>query len=192
MPARILTVFREGGDYRPEHVERLRQQCAQHAPGTEFVCLQGDLLFEKWPGWWAKMSLFRYAGPILYFDLDTSIVGSLAPLLEAAQKNRFVALRNPLSTPSRFGSGIMAWSGDMSHVYHRFRRNPEEHMHRCTTQALWGDQGFIAETEVPDAHWQDLLPGQIVSWKVDCKQGVPKQARVVYFHGKPRPWDIGM
>lgn len=192
MRPRILTVFREGGDYRWEHVERLQQQCATHAPEAEFLCLRDELLFEGWPGWWAKMSLFRYAGPILYFDLDTSIVGDLAPLLTAAQRNRFVALRNPLRTPSRLGSGIMAWSGDMSHVYHRFRRDPDAHMRRCVTPRLWGDQGFISESEMPDAHWQDLLPGQVLSWKADCKAGVPKHARVVYFHGTPRPWDIGM
>ena len=86
----------------------------------------------------------------------------------------------------------MAWAGSMAHIYDRFREAPTTHMRRCTTARLWGDQGFIAETETPAALWQDILPGQIVSWKADCKQGVPKEARVVYFHGNPRPWTVGM
>ena len=192
MSARILTVFKEGGDYKPEHVERLRQQCAAHAPGARFTCLQGPLLLHDWPGWWSKIEMFRYDGPTLYMDLDTSVVGDLTPLLDATEQHRFITLRNPLSTPSKFGSGLMAWSGDMLDVYARFAQDPAYHMRRCVTQEIWGDQGFIAETETPDAYWQDLFPGQVVSWKVDCKQGVPKDARVVYFHGTPRPWQVGM
>ncbi|MDL2402546.1 hypothetical protein [Rhizobium mayense] len=51
------------------------------------------------------------------------------------------------------------------------------------------------------SRWQDLLPGQIVSWKSHVRQAlyddesgdgsIPDGARVVIFHGKPRPWDIG-
>lgn len=192
MRSRILTVFRDGGDYRWEHVERLRHQCATRAPDAEFLCLHGALLPEDWPGWWAKMHLFNYHGPVLYFDLDTSIVGDLAPLLAAAAQHSFIALKNPLVTPSKFGSGVMAWSGDMRHIYRRFQADARAHMRRCSTPALWGDQGFLSEIVTPDAYWQDLFPGQILSWKADCKAGVPKQARVVYFHGRPRPWDIGM
>lgn len=192
MRPRILTVLREGGDFRPEHVERLRRQCARHAPGTEFVCLTGDLLPEPWPRWWAKMALFRLPGPILYMDLDTSVVGDLAPLLDAVCEHDFIALKNPLPNPSKFGSGLMGWRGSMRHVYDRFAEAPDLHMARCVTPKRWGDQGFLAETEKPDALWQDLLPGQVLSWKVECTAGVPSEARVVYFHGQPRPWDIGM
>jgi hypothetical protein len=192
VPARILTVYREGGDYKPEHVERIRAQCEKHAPGVEFLCLQGDLLYEGWPGWWAKMSLFRYHGPILYMDLDTAIVGDLAPLLAEVENHEFIALRNPLPTPSRFGSGLMGWAGDMSHIYCRFRQDAPRHMARCNTRELWGDQGFISEDYPNPVFWQDLFPGEILSWKVDCKMGVPEAARVVYFHGLPRPWEVGV
>lgn len=192
MPAKILTVLREGGEYRAEHVERLRRQCQTFAPGIEFMCLNGGPQDDGWPGWWAKVSAFRLPGPILYMDLDTHVVGDLTPPLRAVERYRFIALRNPLSTPSRFGSGLMGWSDDMTHVQRRFAAAPEHHMRRCTTQRLWGDQGFIAEDEPEPALWQDILPNQIVSWKVDCKAGIPKDARVVYFHGKPRPWDVGL
>jgi hypothetical protein len=192
VPARILTVFREGGDYRPEHVERIRKQCARHAPDTEFLCLEGPLLTNDWPGWWSKIHLFLHPGPVLYMDLDTLIVNSLQPLLDAAEQHEFIALLNPMDTPSKFGSGLMAWNGDLRYIYDRFAADPGYHMARCKTSQLWGDQGFISEDCPDPAFWQDLFPDEILSWKVDCKTGIPHKARVVYFHGQPRPFDIGL
>lgn len=192
MPTTILTVLKSGGEYNWSHVARLEKQCRQHAPDTRFTCLHDDIMLHGWPGWFSKIEALRLPGPILYMDLDTTITGDLTPLLEAVPKHDFIALRNPLPTPSRFGSGLMGWRGDMGHVYRRFAQDPDHHIKRCTTQALWGDQGFIAE-DVPDpVFWQDLFPGQIVSWKVECKTGIPEAARVVYFHGTPRPWSIGL
>lgn len=196
MQPQIVTVLKTGGDFKPEHVERLRQQCAAHAPGALFTCLTdsdlsgGAPLLHTWPGWWSKINVLALQGPLLYLDLDTTIVGDLTPLLDAAARHDFIALRNPYDTPSRFGSGLMGWRGSMRHVYERFTQDPEHHMMRCRTPRLWGDQGFIAETETPSAYWQDLFPGQIVSWKVDCKRGAPPDARIVFFHGPPRPWEV--
>jgi len=31
-----------------------------------------------------------------------------------------------------------------------------------------------------------------VSYKVHCRAGVPAGARVVCFHGRPKPWDPGV
>jgi hypothetical protein len=36
--------------------------------------------------------------------------------------------------------------------------------------------------------WQDLYPGQVVSFKNECKSGIPPEgAKIVRFHGLPRP-----
>lgn len=194
MHAAILTVFRSGGDFRPEHVERLYRQCDKYP----FLCLSDvDLslphyrMWHDWPGWWGKIEAFRLRGPILYMDLDTTVVGDLQPLLDAAMRYDFVALRNPWRTPSRFGTGLMAWRGDMSGVYKQFLTAPGAYMNRYSTRKAWGDQGFIADHCAAPVLWQDLFPGEILSWKADCEQGVPNTARVVYFHGTPRPWEVG-
>lgn len=197
MQPQIVTVLKTGGEYLPEHVERLRVQCAQHAPDVPFACLtdsrgvpDGVPLVHDWPGWWSKMEALTLSGPVLYLDLDSTICGDLAPLLDAATQHGFIALRNPYDSPSKFGSGLMGWRGSLRHVYDRFADDPAIHMRRCTTPHRHGDQGFIAETETPTAFWQDLFPGQIVSWKVECQDGVPPDARIVYFHGYPRPWEV--
>lgn len=192
----ILTVLRSGGEYRPEHVARLERQCAEFAPWNEFRCLSdmdvpGRIpLRHDWPGWWAKMEAFRVVGPCLYLDLDSTIRGALGPLLRIAQEREFVTLRD-FNWPARdVQSSIMAWNGDMGRLYEAFRQSPAKHMAENTGGRFLGDQGFIERQEKP-AFWQDLAPGAIVSWKKHCKRGVPEGARVIAFHGKPRPWQVG-
>ena len=124
-------------------------------------------------------------------DLDTLVCGPLDPLLEAAETHHFIALRD-FYRPNQMGSGLMAWSGDMSRLYRAFAENPTGHMDRCRTPTRWGDQGFIDPLTKDRRHWQDVLPDKVVSWKVHCKDGIPDTASVVCFHGQPRPWDVGL
>jgi hypothetical protein len=181
----IITVLKRGGEYDDSHVERLRKQCR----GYPFEVLDDDRMLHGFPGWWAKIELFRFKGPYLYMDLDTMITGPLDTLLAAAEKHDFIALRD-FYRPNQMGSGLMAWRGDMSHIYDRFLEDPQGHMARCQTPKRWGDQGFISECDLGDIrYWQDVLPGEVVSWKRD---GVTGDANVVCFHGKPRPWDVGL
>lgn len=180
----ILTVLRRGGEYTDEHVDRLRQQCR----GYSFEAIQDEDMLHSFPGWWAKIEAFRRKGPILYMDLDTLITGPLDDLFNAVEQHDFIALRD-FYRPTQMGSGLMGWRGDMSEIYNTFLTNPEAHMKRCRTTKCWGDQGFIDGVVKQKTYWQDVLPGQVVSYK---KHGVTQDANVVCFHGKPRPWDIGL
>lgn len=187
-PVTVFCVLREGGDYTWAHVERLREQVKANVPeGTPFVCLNRS----KFPGWWAKMDLFRELGPALYLDLDTTITGDLTPLLRAAKRYEFVCLRD-FNFPTRYvQSSVMAWNGDLSHLWERFNEDPLGHMDANASKRWWGDQGFIERHQVQRVYWQDILPGACVSWKKNCSNGVPDGARVVVFHGRPRPWEVG-
>lgn len=200
MQPRIATVLRSGGEFTVDHVERLRDQCARHAHGVPFICLSDVTLLEErdriplvhdWPGWWAKMELFRLSGPVLYMDLDTSVVGDLSPLLEVSSLNRFTVLRDLNPSQRVMGSGLMAWSGSMLHLYSAFAADAKRHMADCNSPRWHGDQGFIERHTTDREYWQDALPGAVVSWKKHCASGVPDDARVVCFHGKPRPWEVG-
>lgn len=188
MQPTVICVLRRGGEYKDEHVGRLRAQ----VNGAPFFCLDDVRMVHRWPGWWSKIEMFRFQGPYLYIDLDTLIVDDLAPLLDAATKHDFIALRD-FNSPNQMGSGLMAWRGDMTHLYTTFASDPEAHMARCNTRAAWGDQGFLDPlTRDFRVHWQDILPGAVVSWKKHCKDGIPDGAKVVCFHGRPRPWDVGL
>jgi len=38
--------------------------------------------------------------------------------------------------------------------------------------------------------WQQLYPGKVLSYKLDCKEGLPDGASIVRFHGRPRPHEV--
>ena len=190
----IACVLKSGGDFRPEHVLKLRRMVAKHAPAHlyDFVCLtdsevdcQAVPLTEGWPGWWSKMELFKLPGPLLYLDLDTIIVGDLVPILEAVPKIKFGILRDfyrGASNRNAMGSGVMCWSGDQRRIYWGFHyRRPEP----------GGDQIYLEKVIREPTFLQDQFPGAFVSFKADKVQanGTAPEVVAVCFHGRPRPWE---
>ena len=189
----VACVLRKSKTYDAEYVERLQAGIIEHLKTPHrFVCLS-DVevpceripLEHDWPGWWAKIELFKLKGPVLCFDLDTTIVGDLSDIASSVPVMTFIALRD-FYREDGLGSGMMGWSGDVSSLYRAFCSKPGFCMERY--RGL-GDQGFL-EDRIHAAKWQDLVPGQVVSYKVHCKESVPKGARVVCFHGKPKPHEL--
>lgn len=192
---RVICVLRSGPAYGPEYVYRLQAGVREHLPGARFVCLTDTPdalrgvkcipLLHCWPGWWSKMELFRpdIAGDLLYFDLDTVICGDLAGVAGAG---RDTFIRDFYRQGQGLGSGMMyltevrrprTWSMWMKH--------PARWMHRFQRA---GDQGFLEQVYADTcARWQDVTPGQVVSYKADCSRGLPPGARVVCYHGLPKP-----
>lgn len=123
-------------------------------------------------------------------DLDTTIADTLTPLLAVARDVPFTVLRDFNPQAREVQSSVMAWQGDMRRLYDAFCRKPEAHMEQNRTPRWWGDQGFIERHAQKRAYWQDVLPGALVSWRKHCTGGVPDGARVVVFHGRPRPWEV--
>lgn len=201
----VACVLRSGGEYQPHHVAALQAGVARHLSlPHRFVCLSDvDVPCERiplrnnWPGWWSKIEMFRpglFWSDVLYFDLDTLIVGSIDQI---ALGHRFTVLRNfwskKYSEPQRIGSGVMAWNVDLGGLYCAFAADADNHIRRYQTRAKWGDQGFIKDhCSIPMDRWQDKHPGKVVSFKQHIvKLGhVPVDAAVIAFHGKPRPWAI--
>lgn len=188
----VASVLRSGGEYGPEHVAALARDVRRHLPGVRFVCFsdvpvpcERVALASDWPGWWAKMEVFGPAlpGRVLYLDLDTVVRGSLADL--AAVKD--LTLLRDFYRPRGLGSGLMMLpAAARDQAYRAFIRAPEHFMAR---HRKGGDQAFLERLWLRTAHrWQDRCPGQVASYKADCRRGVPPRARVVCFHGQPRPW----
>lgn len=207
----VACVLKSGGIYDATWVARLRDGVARHLPiEHRFVCLSDvDVPCERiplvhgWPGWWSKIELFKLPGPVLFFDLDTAIVGDLSEIAQTAQRSSFAMLRDFYRLGDGVGSGVMAWDDDdlVSKLYRDFAREPSVLQGRY---AAGGDQAFI-EVHFDErlvTRWQDVLPGQIVSYKVHCRGGVspvsgqrtglgiPDGARVVCLHGTPKFADM--
>jgi hypothetical protein len=133
-------------------------------------------------GWWSKISLFepgRFKGRCLFFDLDTMIVGSIDEL--AGYDGDFAGI-NDLYFPKLFASGVMAWeAGKADQIYTRWVAAGMPQFDKR------GDGGWIGDVMPYADRLQDKFSDQIVSFKAHCLNGIPRGARVVCFHGLPRP-----
>ena len=197
----VILVLKGGGDFKPEHVHRLAGQIKKHLTiphkifcltdyyGGYIENIEAIPLLDKLPGWWSKIEIFRAFTNALYFDLDTTIIGNIDFLGE--KPSSFVALK---TRHRSMGSGIMRWHGDLSILYKCFMESSK----RLMESFKW-DQEFINfwlyESGVKLQYFQKLFPGEIISYKNDYlpthEKGIPiPKPSIIYFHGKPRPWDI--
>lgn len=203
---RILTVFNSRSltgaaqEYTPRHVQILKEQIDKWAPGNEFECISDKPIpgitchmhNGRWPGWWAKLEMFdpSVPGDFLFLDLDTVVTG---PLDDICAVRKLTLLRDFYRDGKKLkeglGGGLMYLPESVrKQVWDFWMTNPQLHMRMYPR----GDQ-FLFERfwlNVAD-RWQDVVPGQVVSYKVHCGRGVPPDARVVCFHGQPRPWSAG-
>lgn len=151
------------------------------------------------PGWWQKLVLFKplaqLEGRILYLDLDTIITGSLDDM--AAYQGEFILVK-PFYRESGFMSSVMAFeSGFAPHVWTRFMEDPQAAMAACAPlperRGAWGDQRWLEMCLQGADYWQDLFPGQMVSFKANVvpQRMIPAGTRIILFHGEPRPHEAG-
>lgn len=206
---KVVTVLRSGGEYDQTHVYAVKAMVDEHVtlPHT-FICysdvpIDGVNVYSlqySWPGWYAKMEIYREPGPVLYLDLDTIILNNLDALLREAMKHTFIVLRDfyrgcmepgvgcrGMTTGDKsIGSGLMFWNGDQSDIYNTYARNPV---------ALYGGDQILLERmfkarSFEPSFWQDITD-EIVSYKAHVlRQSIDlKTVKVVCFHGAPRPWD---
>jgi hypothetical protein len=160
-------------------------------------------------GWWYKLQLFNsanFAGPLLYFDLDTVIVGNIdwiwnLPLRYFWTVQDFKYLWRP--THQGINSSIMWWDTRLhNHIWRNF--DPKEI--NTLIKIHPGDQDYL--TQNLDARNVRFFPQErVTSWRWQCKDGgynfkqrmyqtpgsgtmVQKNTSVLVFHGKPKPAEI--
>lgn len=201
----IACVLRDSPEYDAEYVERLHAGVARHLPDVPFVCLSDvDVPCERiplrheWPGWWSKLELFApwVEGNLLYFDLDTIIYGDLTDIASVDR----LTLLSDFHAPKNCASGMMFLpEADRAAAWEAWIRDPPAHM---ALAGGLGDGGFIDTLwNGRAARWQQVLPGQVVSYKAHVRKSthamysgngtVPDGVRVICFHGRPRPREIG-
>jgi hypothetical protein len=212
---RLVCVLRSGGDFSFEDVERLRDELRRQVIGAEYeFCCLTDMatpapenvkiipLHHDWPGWWSKMELFKLQGPVLYFDLDTVLLGSIASLWHWVYRSHGEVLMTRDFYHGDEMSCIMGWYGDLRWLYEAFAKFAENaqfypRSHGIGCAGYGGDQEYIREhlrkQAVPVTFAQDVQRG-IYSYKVNIQPtGVlPADASIVCFHGRPRPWEVNL
>lgn len=191
----------------------MQRQLAQHAPGAELVCLSDvDVpgvkcipLVHDWPGWWAKLELFRpdIKGDFLTTDLDNVFLGPLDDILNVDSYTTQTGESNALAYLTE---------SVRAHVWERWMRDPARHMHRfdprnAEIKNCFGDGGFIASQVQALQHWETLLPRQVMNiatvrqkpananqspWWPLRPMSIPKGTRVLLCYRPWRPWLMPM
>ena len=133
-------------------------------------------------GWWCKIGMFHrangFAGRVLYLDLDVIPIKDLAPLIT---DDGFWVIQDWLE-PQTFNSSLILFTA-------------EEH-YSLADKHTWRDRGFFKTDQhyitkhIKNPEFWDKK--QVVSYKLDhCETTPPEDARIVIFHGYPKPHHLG-
>ena len=194
----IACVLRSGGSYRESHVLQLKAQADFNVhQGYRFVCLTdldipqaNTIRFERdYPGWWSCTELWKLQGPTMVVGLDTIFCGDLDPLLDLACRTRpdqFWMLRSffhPDDPERDLINGVQIWNGDWSWLFDEFNYERDSQLYR-------GDENY----QLASFRSRRIRPGKIqdevtgIYSKKECTKGIPRDARVIVFYGKHKPW----
>lgn len=217
-----------------EYVEILFDKVRRNISDKEafkFICFTDD--HQEYPegivkrpllphlkGWWHKLYLFKSGvfeegERVVFFDLDTVIVGGLDDIIH--YDGAFATLRD-FYRPDGLGPAVMMWTPTKGTEYIWTHFNAQwnlgiredyigylggrgdqailEDVRRLTTQYALDTKGTFYERQWRDNplqkidFLQDILPNQFKSYKADARYAIPKGTRVVCFHGLPRPHEV--
>jgi len=141
-------------------------------------------------GWFNKLSLFKEGlfpegDRILYIDLDTIITGGLDDIIKYSGK--FAILRD-FYRPDNLQSSVMAWeSGFGNKIWQAYEVNDYPIIDGGDQEWI---ERYIKLMLIKPVILQDIFPERFVSYKMNATQGIPKNAKMVIFHGIPRPHEI--
>ena len=178
MSLTVACVLSPGPTYNRSHVDRLEGMVSQHMlQRYQFVCVDDSPLL----GWWSKIILFqpkRFNGRVLYLDLDVTVVGALDALADYPYP--FTAIRD-YQYPLQINSSVIAWdAGYADIVYNDFTPEVMERLH--------GDQNWIHEKVNAVTFPKRWCPSYKAHVLPTGK--VPNDAKVIVYHGKPKPWEV--
>lgn len=201
-----IVCLKWGAKYGPEYVNRLYSAVRRHttkpflfwcftedSQGLRQEILTAPLKYsDKLDSWWNKISLFSDDIPIslgeqiFYIDLDTLIVGNIDHMLTNEVPD-IVVLRDfyhgIARTAGTVASGLMSWRhGQYSNIWNEFIKDPEGAVQQAHPH---GDQWWVERNINAWYYWQDLFPNHVVSFKMHCRNGMPNDARIICYHGRP-------
>jgi hypothetical protein len=166
---------------------------------------------ENWrDGCWPKLSIFKPglfpgAEAVIFIDLDMMVLADIAPFAERVKAmgglhilrewNPFVYNVLPVAWRPYRGAQSALFGfrpGEMDYVFETFCAAPEAELKRAHN-----DQSYLSVAARKIHHWPH---DWCVSFRRHCawywplslvfSPTRPRRARIVVFHGKPRPWDL--
>lgn len=160
-------------------------------------------------GWWYKMQLFdtsKFAGPLLYFDLDVVITGNIDWIYQKSLR-WFWTVRDFKYLwrchDHSINSSVIWWDNTKTeHVWSAFKQQKLEKL----VKTYKGDQDFLKDVMTLDM-CRFLESDRVLSWRWQCKDGgydfkyrrylepgtgtrCSEKTSVLIFHGKPKPHEL--
>jgi hypothetical protein len=173
--------------------------CSRHLPPHRFVCIADrdvpgvetlpiSTRALRWGKRYPKLQVWRDDMPlgarVLLLDLDCVILGDLSPLLD--REDDVVLWRDPSSRRDavRYNTSmVLLRVGSHPEVWDDFSPG------RGRRRGPGTDQAWVREALGPDMPTWDAGDG-VLSYKSHCRPNLPGNARVVFFHGNPKPWAL--
>ena len=206
----IVACVRTGDKYPVQYVYRLKEMVKKHLPFEHrFVCFTDrpndlipsgvrsvDISDTGLRSWWGKMVLFshqwRRDERVLYFDLDSVIVGDLSPLAELDIDfgicSNFTRAAGITDWPCKYGSCVMSIGpGFDGSLFTRFWEDRWKIMDRA---GKYGDQKAIEELAPDAVLLQPSLPVNFFLGYRDLekyREAPPNGCSLVIFAGKAKP-----
>ena len=203
-----IVCLKWGTKYGPDYVNKLYAALGRNTTYEfKFHCFTEDpsqlnseiiihpLPFNTLEGWWNKLYLFSNDIPIpkgekiFFIDLDTLIVNNIDNLLTydcksiIVLRDLYTGIASSVIGNDNVGSGLMAWyHGDYETIWNTFVKNPDAAIKSVHPH---GDQKWIQLHATKRVYWQDAFPDKVVSFKVHCNKGLPSEASIVCYHGRP-------
>jgi len=207
--------FKWGEKYTATHVNTLARMLSRHCSAPHrLICVTNEPDGIEWPtdvvadhedfaDWpsphgkgapscYRRLRLFRpdaretFGELIVSIDLDTVITGEIAMLFERPES--FVAWQDPLSPKQLCGSLWMLKAGSHPEVWERLDRHGVAAAYSAGLKG--SDQAWMSYA-LPDAGRWTHHDG-VYSYRAHCAYRLPKDARIVFMHGRPKPWDVGL
>lgn len=201
-PVSIFLVLKTGGDvFDHRYVNATAKSIkANITHPHEIVCLTDNpagitevdrivLMRHNWPKWWGKIELFREGitknKHCIFFDLDTAVIGNIDNLCKLPHE--FLGIRDFYSL-NILQTGIMKWEvgAHSKKIYEDFVSTDfSKYINK-------GDHEWVGSIVKNPAFLQDLLPGQICSYKKHLAHIAKNfmSPSIVCFHGEPRPHKV--
>lgn len=112
--------------------------------------------------------------PMIFTGLDTVVTGNCDHLANYAMTADTMCLHRDPYNLSQAGNGVVLMPGGMRHV-------ADDHR---------GENDMVWLRSFPHVFADDLFDGHIISYKARARKFGLGDARVVYFHGNPKPHEI--
>jgi len=190
-PVKIICVLKSGGCYTPDYVDKLFNSIHRNSTiSFKFICLS-DLawdsdysvhpLTENFPGWWSKIEMFKYNGPVVTMDLDTLIIRNIdkllcLPLYKSDDDDRIYMMK-AANIKRTYTTSIMAWNGNFKYIFDNFIFDRDK-------DYKWDQYYILSELKQKWITEIQCLVSGIYSYKRQWEK--QDDTRIIWFHGHPR------